>query len=300
MVRQVAVSCSALAASLLGMATPAAGWQMNWSPNAVTAPVQLLAEQAVVDSHAAALAAQGTLRGNRQLAADESRSSHAGGLLCAAAVGATVLAAGLRRQQKRGGAATQATRLQAARLHGSQQTRSPLVNWYCYEADIPLEMRDPRPSPHPFGQVPHLSDDGGVEVFESGAILLYLADKYGGNSTPEERAKYTKWVVWANSTLDGLCFGSGMSSTQIGAPGRDMDVLEELLGKSEWLVDGKFSVADVAVASYLNYVPIFFGGQDLSSRPNVASYMKRCAQRPGYVQAFGKQHADAILASVKG
>lgn len=191
--------------------------------------------------------------------------------------------------------------LAAARLHGHQNTRSPLVNWYCYEANIPLEMLPPKPSPHPFGQVPHLSDDGGVEVFESGAILLYLADKYGGLSTPEERAKFTKWVVFANATLEEVCFGHRMSGTQIAAPGsRTMDVLEELLGKSSWLVDDTFSVADVAVGSYLNYVPIFFGPQNLSRRPNVAAYMKRCAARPAFVKAFGEEHAAAIKTKVQG
>merc|ERR1719297_220621 len=115
----------------------------------------------------------------------------------------------------------------APRLHGSQQTRSPLVNWYCAEANIPLEMREPRPSPHPFGKVPHLSDDGGVEVFESGAILLYLADKYGGLASPEDRAKYSKWVIWANSTLEDICSGPGFSGHQLSQPSRAMDTLEK-------------------------------------------------------------------------
>jgi len=174
------------------------------------------------------------------------------------------------------------------------------VNWYCYEADIPLEMRDPRPSPHPFGQVPHLSDDDGVEVFESGAILLYLADKYGGLDSPEKRAKYTKWVVWANSSLEDLCFGPGMSGTRLSAPGKALDTLNSLLGASEWLVDGEFSLADVAVASYLNYVPVFFDRVDLTQRPHVAAYMKRCAARPAFVKAFGEQHASAVQAQVVG
>ena len=34
--------------------------------------------------------------------------------------------------------------------------------------------------------MPAAADDGGVELFESGAILLYLADKYGGLDTPEK------------------------------------------------------------------------------------------------------------------
>ena len=99
--------------------------------------------------------------------------------------------------------------IMAPRLHGSQQSRSPLVNWYAYEAGIELQMVQPRPSNHPFGQVPFLVDDGGVEVFESGAILLYLADAYGApGATAQERAAYTKWVVWSNSELDALCFGA--------------------------------------------------------------------------------------------
>lgn len=65
-------------------------------------------------------------------------------------------------------------------LYGSQQTRSPLVNWYLEEKSIPFTQKAPRPSAHPFGQTPFLTDDGGVEVFESGAILLYIADAYGG------------------------------------------------------------------------------------------------------------------------
>jgi glutathione S-transferase len=116
--------------------------------------------------------------------------------------------------------------------------RSPLVDWYLLEQNIPYQKNSGRAVGHPFGQVPFLTDDtadGRVEVFESGsfalnnkyfnfnyflivilgAILLYLADAYGGNITPFQRAKYTKWIVWANSELDSLCFGKGMSGTTL-------------------------------------------------------------------------------------
>ena len=80
-------------------------------------------------------------------------------------------------------AATDAVRVgpitMGPRLHGSPQSRSPLVNWGAAELGVELEMAPPRPSNHPFGQIPFLVDDGGVEVFESGAILLYLSDTYG-------------------------------------------------------------------------------------------------------------------------
>lgn len=180
------------------------------------------------------------------------------------------------------------------RLHGSQQTRSPLVNWYLYEHDIPFTQVPPRPSNHPFGQTPFLTDEGGVEVFESGAILLYIADAYGPGNTPAKRASYTKWVVWANSELDSLCFGKGMSGSSIDKPSRNIDTLETMLTANEYLVDNTFSVADVAVASYLNYVPVFFNNVNMSARPNISRYMNRCALRPSFERAFGKDHTEMV------
>ena len=186
------------------------------------------------------------------------------------------------------------------KLHGSQQSRSPLVNWYAEEAGIELEMQAPRPSNHPFQQVPFLTDDDGVEVFESGAILLYLADMYGGASTAKERAAYTKWVVWSNSELDGLCFGAvpgdhrvrgtAMERTDL----KSVATLEAILTEKDWLVGDEFSVADVACGSYLNYVPVFFPQADLSGTPGIADYMRRCAARPAFAAAFGPQHAALV------
>jgi len=188
-------------------------------------------------------------------------------------------------------------------LHGSQQSRSPLVNWFAEEAGIELTMAAPRPSRHPFGQTPFLTDDdGAIEVFESGAILLYLADRYGGDATPQVRAGYTKWVVYANATLDGLCFGAVPGDHQVrgcsigNASISGVAKLDAILGQQEWLVDGVFSVADVAVGAYLNYVPIFFPRTNLSATPNIANYMKRCAERPAFAKAFGAQHVQGVLA----
>ena len=185
-------------------------------------------------------------------------------------------------------------------LYGSQQSRSPLVNWYMIEQKIDFKMANPRPSDHPFGQIPFLTDEDGVEVFESGACLLYLADKYQSSSAAE-RATWTKWVMWANSELDGLCFGAvpgdhrvrgeSMSKPDVRSVGR----LDEILGEREWLVGDAFSVADVACASYLNYVPIFHGDADLSATPNTAKYMLRCAERPAFGEAFGEGHQQLVI-----
>lgn len=165
-----------------------------------------------------------------------------------------------------------------------------------------MNMAAPHPSNHPFGQVPFLTDDdGAVEVFESGAILLYLADRYR-ESTPQIRAGYTKWVMWANATLDGFCFGAfpgdhRVRGTCIGnASIKGVKMLDDILAEREWMLDGGFSVADVAVGAYLNYVPVFFPRTDLSATPNIARYMKQCAERPAFAKAFGAQHVHAVQA----
>lgn len=191
------------------------------------------------------------------------------------------------------------------KLHGSQQSRSPLVNWYANEIGLELEMIA-GPSNHPFQQVPFLTDDGGIEVFESGAILLYLADAYGGHSTPAKRAQYTKWVVWTQAELDGLCFGAvpgdhHVRGTSMDKPElRSVAVLEKMLGESEWMVNNEFSVVDVAIGSYLNYVPIFFPNANLAGTPNISKYMARCAARPAYAKAFGAQHAGLVGSKTAG
>ena len=196
------------------------------------------------------------------------------------------------------------TIIMGPKLHGSQQSRSPLVNWYANEAGIELEMMPPRPSNHPFQQVPFLTDDGDVEIFESGAILMYLADCYGGLETPQQRAKVGKWVVWANTELDGLCFGAIPGDHRVRGTSMDradlkaVATLEKILSENEWLVDDTFSVADVAVASYLNYVPIFFGNANLAATPAIAKYMARCAARPEFVKAFGDGHAGLVKEKV--
>ena len=58
-------------------------------------------------------------------------------------------------------------------------------------------------------------------------------------------------------------------------------------------------MADVAIGSYLNYVPLFFGNVNPSSRPNVVRYMQRCAERPAFAQAFGDDHAKLVISKAK-
>ena len=76
--------------------------------------------------------------------------------------------------------------------------------------------------------------------------------------------------------------------TGLKSQNKRIDRLEDILSKSPFLVDGEFTIADVAVASYLLYVIQFFPDVDLHSKwPNIVRYMKECAGREGYGKAFG-------------
>ena len=64
--------------------------------------------------------------------------------------------------------------------------------------------------------------------------------------------------------------------------------LDDILSDGrDWLLGDEFSVADVAVASYLLYVPQFFQDVSFAPYPSVAKYMGRCALRDAYGRAFG-------------
>jgi len=192
-------------------------------------------------------------------------------------------------------------------LYGSQGSRSPLVNWAAYELNLPLTMGDLNSNPHPFRQIPCLTDDRNVLVFESGAILNYLNSKVEENTDDDSdlesrNAAITSWISWANASLDPICFletpEGKVYDTGLKKPNKRIDILDSILGENEFLVNGKFSLADVSVASYLLYVPQFFGDVDLSRWPNVVRYMKTCVSREGYSQAFGSQVQQSLIKSL--
>ena len=90
-----------------------------------------------------------------------------------------------------------------------------------------------------------------------------------------------------------------MSGTQLDKPSRALDILEDILESNDYIVDNTFSVADIAIASYLNYVPIFFRNVSPSNRPNICQYMLRCAERPAFAEAFGEDHAQLVITQTK-
>lgn len=192
--------------------------------------------------------------------------------------------------------------LHAIQIYGHPGTRSPLCNWGFFESSVGFEEGDLRENPHPFGQLPCLTDDDGVMVFESGAILLYLLSKLE-NVTPSERAAMTSWITWANASLDPICFketpDGKVFDTGLRQPNKRIDTVDKLLSTQTFLLGDKFSLADVAVASYMLYVLQFFSDVDLSRWPHIVRYLQDCVNRPAYARAFGERVQGALSAQLQ-
>jgi len=189
----------------------------------------------------------------------------------------------------------------AVKLYTHPRSRGRIVEWYMKElglSDFELLNLDLAEKQHkapeflkvnPFGKVPALSD-GELNLFESGALLTYLADKYGDCDTPEKRAKASQWTLFANSTLANALF---VEQFREKAMPDVLGSLDKVLADREFLEGGKFSVSDVAVGAYLLYVPVFLPQVDMSPYPNVVKYMDRMKARPACAQTVAARVEEA-------
>ncbi len=157
---------------------------------------------------------------------------------------------------------------------------------------------------NPNGLVPLLVVDG-KSIYESTAILIYLGETYGvdkGLYPPPGlgRAETLKWVVWANvGLLDPLSRWARNTASYVPAEqhnakaaeagkndfGAALRIVDEALAGKTYLVDDRFSFADLAVSSYLGWAQHM--GYDLSPFKNVKAWAERCLGRPGAVKANG-------------
>lgn len=179
------------------------------------------------------------------------------------------------------------------KLYGAARSRASIVQWYLEELEIPYEfiLLDLQAKEHrqadflainPFGKVPAIVD-GTVVLWESGAILLYLAERYGGAQTLEERALLAQWSLFANAT-----FGPGVfieSSREREMPNL-FGTLSRVLEQQPFVLGDRFTAADVAVGSYLAYVPMMLKiGYD--DYPVLQTYLNTLMQRPAFQRSLG-------------
>ena len=192
----------------------------------------------------------------------------------------------------------------ALTLYGGSRSRASMPRWYMEERGIPyswrqLEMeagehrQEPFTALNPFGKVPVLVDEdpalpgGRVQLFESGAILLYLAERHGGECRDAaERGLAQQWVLFANATLATALFVPSNREREFP---RLMGVLNDLLEGGRPLIGTHWGVADCAVNAYLAYLPIFFPQIDLSPYPHVQATIAATQQRPAYQRGMGQR-----------
>jgi glutathione S-transferase len=180
------------------------------------------------------------------------------------------------------------------KLYGGAFSRASIVKWYLEELQLPYEFvtldmqAGEHRQPHflqinPMGKVPAIVD-GDLQLWESGAILLYLNDKYGKTSlAPESQAKLYQWVLFANATLGPGIFTEATRERELP---RLLTPLNEFLQQQPFILGEEFTVADVAVGSILAYIPVMLK-LDLSAYPAVLNYIQRMSERPAFQKSIG-------------
>ena len=155
---------------------------------------------------------------------------------------------------------------------------------------------------NPNSKIPALMDRSGPEpirVFESGAILVYLAEKFGAflPTEPAARAECLSWLFWQMGSAPYL--GGGFGHFYAYAPfkieyaidrfamevKRQMDVLDRRLAESEFLGGKDYTIADMAVWSWYGSLAkgvLYEAGEFLSVHEykNVQRWTDAIAQRP--------------------
>lgn len=209
------------------------------------------------------------------------------------------------------------TAFKASPDRGRGLARDMPVRWALEEVGQPYdvrlvtfaEMKEPaHKALQPFGQIPTYEEDGLV-LFESGAIVLRIAERRPGLLPAEgsARARAIAWMFAAVGTIQAPIVERERSILlerdkpwfDARQPDLEREVrrrLEDLstrLGDAEWL-DGPFSVGDLMMVTVLRRPA---GASLLADYPNLAAYVGRAEARSAFQRAFAGQRAVFEVAS---
>jgi glutathione S-transferase len=157
----------------------------------------------------------------------------------------------------------------------------------------------------PFGQVPVLEETGRPPLFESGAILLDVAQR-SGQLLPADEADRALCISWLFAALNSIePFVANLAEVDFFMEDADMKErrrpevvkavrqrlkqLSNALGSRNYLVGETFTIADLMTASVMKGLA---HTDLLDGFPNLAAYRDRCLERPAYQKAIADQCAD--------
>jgi glutathione S-transferase len=210
-------------------------------------------------------------------------------------------------------------------VHHLNDSRSQRVLWLLDELDLPYAIERYRRDPatmlappelrkvHPLGKSPVIVD-GDTTVAESGAIVEYLVERYGGgrlapaSGTPE-RLRYSYWLhfaegsampplllklIFARLPKTPMPFFARPVARAIAAKvlagfvdpnlQRQLDFMEAELARSSWFAGEEFSAADIQMSFPLE-AAASRAGRD-ASRPRLFAFLERIQSRPAYRRAL--------------
>jgi glutathione S-transferase len=194
---------------------------------------------------------------------------------------------------------------------GQGLARDMRVRWALEEVGQPYDVRlvsfatMKKPAHrklHPFGQIPTY-EEGDLTLFESGAILLHIAERHAGllPADANARARAIAWLFAALNTVEPPILELSMATiVERDKPwyGDRQPMLEDRvrvrlgdlskrLGDAEWL-DGAFSAGDLMMVTVLRRL---YRTGLVEKYPNVSAYVARGTARPAYKRAFEAQLA---------
>lgn len=202
---------------------------------------------------------------------------------------------------------------------GRGLARDMPVRWALEEVGQPYDVRlvsfeEMKKPPHrarqPFGQIPTY-EEGDLTLFESGAIVLHIAEGHPGllPTNRNARARAISWMFAANSTIQpvivereaAILLERDKPWHQARLPMLEDRIrtrlgdLSRRLGDAEWL-DGAFSAGDLLMVSALRRPA---ASRVLGEFPNLAAYVARGEARPAFARAFAAQLAVFQAASAR-
>ncbi len=181
--------------------------------------------------------------------------------------------------------------------------RDMRLRWACEEAGlaytvctVPFDGRETNHlAQQPFGQVPFLTD-GEIEMFESGAGVLHLAQKSETLLPPDpaDQAQVLEWMFAALNSVEMvslpwwfLSLSGAKDNPMTGWLESRLGHIERVLGERDWLAADRFTAADLLMADVLRVPKV----REFGDRPATEAYVARVTARPAFVRALADQLA---------